>query len=334
MSTIPISALGREPARAEHATSSRAEMTARQFLTVTFAVCFLLYLLPFVAVRSGVCPRWTTSYWGQVIDTTYQTAHQDADVVVFGDSTSATNFDPDRMSRDLGLKVLELPNVSTSLPVSGFAPLKRYLSMNKQPRLIIFYLSAWDMDFLHNPFTKIDVEGEEMLLMHGSWSDLLLYASRSPRKVVLFPLHFYASSNRIADLVYFREHEDPKVERGHLQLTHEAPMAPTCEFDPIRVRSSAADASVREGVRQFTTPGTQTVVVISPLPRCKHIEVIQQITHTGLDIPPIQVLPPPSFREDSWQAHMLSTAIRPSTEYLEGVVRTRLSPSAGLVASR
>src|ERR1700712_4615261 len=152
----------KEPERAEHITSSRAESAAGRFFAVAVVACLFLYAFPFIAIRTGISPRWTTSYWGAVIDSSYHTAHEDADVVIFGDSTAATNFDPARMSRDLGMKVLVLPNVSTSLPVSGFAPLESYLRTNKQPELIIFYFSGWDMDFLHNPFTKIDVEGQEM----------------------------------------------------------------------------------------------------------------------------------------------------------------------------
>ena len=323
MSTIP--ALIREPERAEHATSSRAEFVAVQYFLVALAAFLFLYLLPFVAIRTGINPRWTTSYWGQVVDTSYHADHQDADVLVFGDSTAATNFDPVSMSRDLGMKVLVLPSVSTSLNVSGFGPLERYLHSNRPPKLIVFYLSAWDLDFLHHPFTKIDEEGEEMLLMHGSWPEMFAYLRKHARKVVLFPLHFYAISNHFADLVYLRGHEAPTLAQGHiLQLQHPFPMSSGCEFDQTRIGFSAADTSIREGVQEFTKAGTQTVVMISPLPNCRHIELVKQVTHPGLDVPPIQVLPPSSFREDTWQAHMLSRAIGPSTEYLENVVRMKL----------
>ena len=184
------------------------------------------------------------------------------------------------------MKVLVLPSVSTSLPVSGFKPLERYLRTNKPPKLIVFYLSGWDLDFLHHPFTKIDEEGEEMLLMHGSWPEMFEYLRKHARKVALFPLHFYASSNHISDLVYLREHESPTLEQGHiLQLQHPYPMGSGCEFDLARIGFSAADTSIREGVQEFTKPGTQTVVMISPLPNCKHIEVVKQVTHPGLDVP-------------------------------------------------
>ena len=167
-----------------------------------------------------------------------------------------------------------------------------------------------------------------MVLMHDSNPELLHYLRKHPRNLLMFPLHFYASSNRLADIAYLRPHEDPRVEDGHIvQLGHEIPMESDCSLDLLRISHSGEDVSVREGVSKFTVPGTQTVVVISPLPNCKHIEMMQNRPHPGLDIPPLQVLPAPMFREDSWQAHMLTEAIGPSTDYLENVVRSKLGPA-------
>ena len=325
MSTVPAMSTN-ESAMAEHVTSSGAESIARRYFAMALGICLLLYLFPIFAIRSGIKPQWTMSYWGSVVNISYSTQRQNADVVIFGDSTAATNFDPVRMSRDLHLKVLVLPNVSTSLPVSGYDPLERYLRSNKPPRLIVFYLSGWDLDFMHNPFTQIVEEGEEMLLVHGSWPEVFHYAIKKPRKALMFPLHFYASTNAVGDLAYFREHQSPKLENGHIvELGHPTPMKSTCKFDLGRIQSSAADSSVREGIREFTKPGTQSVVVISPVPDCKYIDRVRQITHPGLEIPTLQVLPATNFREDGWQAHMLSSAIGPSTDYLETVIRQKLA---------
>ncbi len=330
MSTVPALRTT-EQEMAAHLTSSRAESVARRYFAVAIGICLLFYLFPFFAIRSGLKPQWTLSYWGSVVNVSYGNQRQDADIVIFGDSTAATNFDPVRMSRDLHLKVIVLPNVSTSLPVSGYDPLQRYLRANKTPRLIIFYLSGWDLDFMHNPFTQIVEEGEEMLLIHGSWPELFHYAARKPRQALMFPLHFYASTNAVGDIAYFREHTVPKLEQGHIvQLNHEVPMKSTCKFDPGRILSSAADSSVREGVREFTRPGTESVVVISPVPKCKYIDRVRRVEHPNLEIPPLQVLPAKNFREDGWQAHMLSSAIGPSTDYLEAVVRQKLAPAQPL----
>ena len=333
MSTIPITVPG-EPVRAEHATSSRAERAARGYFVAALGICVVLYVLPFFAIRSGIESQWTLSYWGRVVESSYQTEGQDADVVVFGDSTSATNFDPARISGDLHLKTIVLPNVSTSLPISGYDPLRRYLRTNKPPRLIIFYLSGWDLDFMHNPFTQIVEEGEEMLLIHGSRREVLQYALSKPRKLLMFPLHFYGTNNLLGDIVYFREHDVPVLQQGHIvRLSHPTPMESTCKFDIGRIETSAADSSVREGIREFTRPGTQTMVVISPVPRCLYLDRVLAVPHPGLGIAPIEVLPPESFREDSWQAHMVSSAIGPSTSYLEDMIRQKLSVASPASAS-
>ena len=331
MSTVPA-IVNNEPLIAPHVSSSRAERSGRRYFAMIFAACFVVYILPFFLMRSGVKTDWTLSYWGSVIETSYHDEHQDADVVVFGDSTAATNFDPVRMGRDLGMKVIVLPNVSTSLPVTGYDPLERYLRVNKPPRLIVFYFSGWNLDFMHNPFTQIVEEGEEMLLLHSSWPELLHYARAKPRKILMFPLHFYASTNHIGDVLYFRDHDRPTLALGHItHLSHSETMRASCKLDSRA--ANGADASAREGVSRFTTTTTQTLTFISPLPNCRHIELVRDVPHPGLDIPPVQVLPARYFREDGWQAHMLTSRIGPSTDYLETVIRQKLAgSSAGVLA--
>ena len=312
-----------------HVTSSRAEGTSRRYLLIALTLCLAIYLFPFFALHSGIKPAWWISYWSAVIDTDYQNQHQDADVVIFGDSAAVTNIDPMRMTHDLGYKVIVLPNVATSLPVTGYDPLEQYLRTNKQPRLIVFYFSAWDLDFMHTHFTPIVEEGLEMILLHGSWAQFGHYAIRHPGKIALFPFHFLASDNGIGDFLYFRRHEVPRMEQGHLlYLSHPTPMKSDCEFEPWLLKTGFKDASAREAVTRFTRPGTQTLVFLSPLPNCKSIDVIKNAPHPGLAIPPIQTLPPGNFREDTWQVHMLTGRIGPSTDYLEEVLRQKLQPLA------
>ena len=328
MSTIPAFT-NNEPKIAPHVTSAGAESTSRRYLAVALALCLGIYLFPFFALHSGIKPAWWISYWSAVLDTNYKNQHQDADVVIFGDSSAVTNIDPVRMTRDLPYKVIVLPNVATSLPITGYDPLEEYLRTNKQPRLIIFYFSAWDLDFMHTPSTPIVEEGLEMILIHESWARFIHYAIRHPGKIAVFPFHFFASTNTIGDLLYFRTHEVPRVQQGHiLYLSRPRPMKPDCVFESRLFKMGFKDASVREAVARFASPGTQTAVFISPLPNCKYVDVIRNAPHPGLDVPPLQVLPPENFREDTWQIHMLTGKIGPSTDNLEAFIRQKLQPLA------
>ena len=56
-----------------------------------------------------------------------------------------------QMSQDLGLKVLDIPNSLGSLANTGDWALREYMASNKPPRLIVFQMTPWDMDFLHLP---------------------------------------------------------------------------------------------------------------------------------------------------------------------------------------
>ncbi len=324
MSTIPT-LTNNEPAVAPHFTSTRAESASRRYFAIAGVLCFLVYLFPFFALRSGIKPQWWITFWSGVVNISYSHERQDADVLIFGDSTASINIDPVRMTADLGMKVFVLPNTSTSLPVTGYDTLEKYLLINKQPRLIVFYLSPWDLDFLYHPFTPIVQEGVEMLLLHGSRTEIFHYASHHPEKILMFPFHFYAGTNVIGDVLYFRSHNIASVEQGHiLNLPHSLPMKPDCVFNPKLLPNGSKDTSAREAVDRFAKPGTRTMVFVPPLPNCEGIDAILNAQHRDLETFPLQVLPPENFKEDGWQAHMLPGKIGPSTDYLEQAIRQKL----------
>ena len=90
--------------------------------------------------------RWSGSTWAPTLDYAFQTAGQNADVVIYGDSTALYGVDPLQMEKDLGLKVINLPNTMGSLPVVDDLSLKQYLAQNRPPKMIVFYMSSLEFE--------------------------------------------------------------------------------------------------------------------------------------------------------------------------------------------
>src|ERR1700753_1737258 len=119
----------------------------RHYLVWLAALPLLVYLIGFVLVRIPSYERWGGSSWGPILDYAFQAKGENADVVIFGDSSALFAVNPMQMSKQLGLKVINLPNTIGGLPVVGDMALGRYLAGSRPPKLIVFYFTAWDLDY-------------------------------------------------------------------------------------------------------------------------------------------------------------------------------------------
>src|ERR1700761_2883798 len=146
-----------------------------RFLAWLLLPPLIVYLAGFALVCLPAYEQWSGSKWAPTLEYAFQTAGQNADVVIYGDSTALYGVDPLQMEKDLGLKVINLPNTMGSLPVVDDLSLKQYLAHNRPPKIIVFYMSSWNLNYMH-PWGPRLFEGEEMLLRHGSWSQIFDYA--------------------------------------------------------------------------------------------------------------------------------------------------------------
>jgi hypothetical protein len=89
----------------------------RRFLAWLLLPLLIVYLGGFVIACMPGYERWSGSKWAPTLEYAFQTEGQNADIVVYGDSTALYGVDPLQMERDLGLKVVNLPNTMGRLPV-------------------------------------------------------------------------------------------------------------------------------------------------------------------------------------------------------------------------
>ena len=114
-----------EKARASHATSGLAERVSRRYLAYLLVLPVMAFIFPFFAERAPFLERHSASTWATVLDYSYTSAGENADVVLFGDSSAVYGPDTAEISRQLGMKVINLPQSMGTLPITQELPIKR-----------------------------------------------------------------------------------------------------------------------------------------------------------------------------------------------------------------
>jgi hypothetical protein len=289
----------------------------------------LIYLAAFVVVRIPSYERWGGSSWGPILDYAFQATGENADVVIFGDSSALFAVDPMQMSKQLGLKVINLPNTIGGLPVIGDMALGRYLAGSRPPKLIVFYFTAWDLDYESAEGTRL-FEGEEMLVRHGTPGPILRFAIRHPREVFYFPFRVYSGLGPGALVKLLRSGTAiPEVagSRGHVANDLPfPPLAGDCRIPDADIQKSNIQGyrktSVQNLVRKYSTPETKTLVYLAPVPACRNVDELLRSVAPGVGLP--AVLPASEFTADDYYAHLKPNAVPATTELATLAVRSLL----------
>ena len=298
----------------------------RKYLAWLAGMLLIVYLAGFTLVRIPSYERWGGSSFGPILDYAFQTAGQNADILVFGDSSAIFALDPIQMSTELGLKVVNLPNTIGGLPVTGDMALRRYLATNRPPRMILFYFCSWDLDYAKAKGTRL-FEGEEMLVRHGSWGQILAFAVHHPREVFYFPFRVYSElgPGTLIHLLHTSSNA-PEVAayRGHVpNLLPGGPLPTDCTI-PEKDIQERGTAAVRNLMVRYTSSQTKTMLYLAPVPGCQNVsKLLRSITgNLGMGAP--TAFPPEDFTADGYYAHLKPSAVAQATQLTTGAVRAHL----------
>ena len=305
-----------EEERAAHATSRLAEKVGRRYLLYCLIVPILGYLLPFALERMPSVSPWLGTTWSQILSTNYDRREVDGDIVIFGDSAATVDIDTPALSQQLGMKVINIPNTAGSLPVTGDLYLRTYLAANRPPKLIVFFMAPFSLDFTDKT-KSLTYEGYEQLLRHDSPGEFARLLWQEPLDVLAFPFRFYAVSLKWRPSSLRRE----TVVQGHTPFWITAPAADDCLFGPNYRSPHKTDATQRL-VKDFTTGQTQTLVYLAPIPDCGDAWDFETRAYPGLDVVPPVVLPHRDFAD---VIHVLEPKVPVATELLRAAIVKKLS---------
>jgi hypothetical protein len=267
--------------------------------------------------------------YGPALDYGFSVRHADADVVVFGDSSALFGFSPAEVAQALGVSVINLPNTYGSLPVTHDDALESYLHNNKPPRLIVFYLTAWELDFLHAAPNPHLFEGEDMLLRHGSMAEIGSYLAAHPESLLKFPFRFYLTVPK-SSLSSKLRHRDfgavAAATHGHLDYERRDAglLGPACKI-PGDFMSATRTASIEEMLRKYSGASTRTMVYLAPMPACGNSSALSQRSYLGGAVAPPKIMPAGYFGDDGSYAHLQPEAVHQTTQFLIDALRPVLA---------
>ena len=294
-------------------------------------VCLGIYLLPFGIMRLPRYDHVVGTFYGPLLEYGFSQKHVDADIVIFGDSTAIYGVDPLTVGKALGMTVVNLPNTIGSLPVTREDVLDEYLKHNRAPRLLVFYFSAWDLDYGNTPPMQVapPFEGEDMLMRHGSPREIAGYFRHNVVDLLELPLSFYGAVPQPTMVtLYHRMDPFALVTATHGRMDY--PLHAISLEESCKLKADALNRTSTLKMDQLVAKygkHTQTLVYVAPVPGCAGAQVLaQRVYRGGLTAPPV-VLPPRYFASD--YSHILMVGARTSSDLFLQAVRRALAQSAG-----
>lgn len=307
---------------------SRGPAPYKRYLFWLLIFMVLGYLAAFPVVRSNGYSQWRASRWGAMLDFAFSPGNQNADIVIFGDSSAFIGIDPRILEQQLGMKALLLPNTIGSLPIVSDLPLRRYLATHARPRLLIFYFSPWNLDYNHAKKVRF-FEGEEMILRHGNREEIRKFAWQHPTEALFFPFRFYNAYGKAIVYSIFRHPApapDLTASRGHMDDKDPFPkIAEPCTL-PGKLFQDTSESSVQELADKYKAQVPE-LVYMAPVPRCSNVEAALHQSFSGLHAAPPVVLPPSDFVGDLYYAHIKPASVPVASRLLLEAVKQRLGSS-------
>ncbi len=303
----------------------------RRYLLKMLSLLLLLYAIPFFMVRSDFYERWNLSFYSRPLNYAFDTAGQNADVVIFGDSTALLGINPSQISSALGVKVLNLVNTQPSLIVNNDLSLRRYLARNRAPRLIVFYFAPWDFDYGHIRFDARPIyEGEELLARQGTAKELFDFLQKHPMDGIVFPLRFYSSSWQL--MLHRVSHPNQEAQLsttlGHVANTDATVLPDTCRYPKLLVDNIRFDW-VRALGKSYETPETKILFYPAPVPACSNVSEVMGRPYQQLPAAQPHQVPPSFFSNDIRYIHPLPLAVPELSRQLAEAVGSTLKVPAG-----
>lgn len=310
----------KEEERTERWSFGRYLLTLHVFLLV-------MYTLPFFLVRMHDFAARSNTPYSLPLNYAYGLAQENADVVLFGDSTLLHGVDPSQMSRELGLKVINLPNTGATLRVVNELSLRRYLQTNRPPRLIVFYFAPWDADYLHTELPIGTYEGREVLAQQGTWAEIFAYARSHPSESLEFPFQFYLANSSwraFFQQTYRYAGEEIARTQGHLTNPRLDPLSAPCQFPSAFIENLRFDSMKALGAA-YGNSQTKILYFFAPVPNCLNASVVTNRSYSELPAAPPRALPMEMFTGSLLYLHPAPGSVPQVTEQLVEAVKPLLS---------
>jgi len=328
---------------AEHAATEQVRSPAHpgnstliRYFVMFFAVSILIYPQPFWLVRLSSYPRWSRNASLRFLEFGFTAAGQNADVVIFGDSSATAGIDPSRISAALGERVLLLPSNLTELVAVDDFPLRRYIAADTPPRVIVFYFSPWDFNYDHDFDKHPMYDGVETVVRHGDAREIAAFVVAHPLYVIQFPLMFYQSTMNeglTPPTKLRRQAQQLVATNGHTEFSGRLINGSSCTI-PANFLDQIRFDSVRRISEKYRSSRTKILYFAAPIPGCTNAQKIVDRSSAVIPALPPEIMTPSVFVDDSYYAHLGAAGVPQATKNLTDAVRPILTGSDSAIGSR
>ena len=222
------------------------------------------------------------------------------EILIYGDSSSLTGFDPSVIQRITGLKTCNVSEGITIQAVVGSdEPLRAYLSRNAPPR---FLIATWTPSIFRPDFESGDAYFPEGFVYALQFDDRKVFLRRMlhrPRWLVNFSIWTLESlANGFFDeLTGKSRHQiDARAQRDSRagQWPYPVPIETHCVRDNASITPDMVgrwQKSVETFRRKYSSPRTTVIIDISPVPECDTTYGLYAERSEGLHENPFERLP-------------------------------------------
>lgn len=298
---------------------------ARYFLAL-FIFPIFLYVMPFCMVHIPSYPKLSSNPDDYpILSYGFDVAGRNADVVIYGDSTANHGINPRQLSAELGEKVLNIPSNLSVLLVDDDLPLEHYIQLNTPPKIIVFYLAPWNLDYRHDGYQQNALyTGIEMLLRYGSSNKIVAFLKAHPAVTIQFPLMFYRANLTPGGILQRGLLRQQALQvastNGHVDAIGKSSYDDQCLIPQSLVDRQGVD-TVRQLVKKYTTAETQVLVYLAPIPSCRNAQsVVNQSLQAHMLSPP-KILPASLYVRDEYYGHLYAAGVPLATENLVEAIR-------------
>ena len=294
---------------------SRAGAPVGSGMAFYLAILAATALLQLAAVVGFAATHYFVSHSGYAFDAIAEqkatVSGQDADVLFVGSSAVATGVDPAVIQSETGLSAFNLGVTASAFAYDPDFLVDRYLARNKQPRIIVFYLTPTIS--LRDPAIPM-YEAAGMILRHGSWRETAGLFLPSPWRLLEF-------AHQVLAVALDSDWNDAKYRAVIGLLQAHAGFVPMDDtpgaakaygwakdytaFCAARSPRHPPDADeIRHFRQKYTRPGTAVLIFVAPLADCDKSANYYAGQYAGVADNLLHTLPHDLFVPDAWRVHL------------------------------
>jgi hypothetical protein len=243
---------------------------------ITLAGMLLLIGATIVAVREPNYLLRIPDPFTQTGDYAYSLRGQDCKVLIYGDSTAITGYDPLQIERETGLSTCNIARTRTVVNADGLYPVQQFLAQNAKPRYLVIQMAPETYHIEHNWEHLLDSTSIIDDVRHRPWRDASWRLFTHPKQMVNY--FFEAMSNRFSP----KRRTEPQAYRDMMdqilfsEATHKGffVMIKTAEVEcsPLRPTRAPVDIAWMTSVRQeYAAQGITVLFNVSPIPDCNGV---------------------------------------------------------------